>query len=197
VGALRAAGARDVRALEPRGRDAANLDPAVLAALRRARGVWLGGGRAHLLIDAYQNTEVHRLLHEVLMRGGAVGGSSAGASVLAATLVRGGPLESREVLSAGYERGFGLLPGTAIDQHFSQRARFPDLLAVKRARPELLALGIDEGTLLVVHGSVGEVFGAGRVTFFDSESAPASPERAATHAAAGERYDLVLRRPVP
>jgi cyanophycinase-like exopeptidase len=63
------------------------------------------------------------------------------------------------MMAEGYERGFGFLPGTAIDQHFSQRGRKPDLVPVVRRHPRMLGIGIDEGTALVVRGHTAEVLG--------------------------------------
>jgi cyanophycinase len=168
-----------------------------LSDLRAATGVWIEGGRACDLVDAYLESDVPALLAGVLARGGVVAGASAGASIQADVLVRGGPFDNRDVLVAGYARGFALLAGCAVDQHLSERGRFPDLLALKRARPELLVLGIDERTALEVRGTVGTVTGRGAVWFLGGADAPDLPEGAATRASAGERYDLVRRRSLP
>ena len=99
------------------------------------------------------------LFHDVLRRGGVIGGSSAGATILGEFLVRGHPLGNTVMMAEGYERGFALLPGAAIDQHFSQRERQPDLLPVIRRHPGMLGIGIDEGTAIVVTGTKVDVIG--------------------------------------
>ena len=63
------------------------------------------------------------------------------------------------MMAEGYEIGFAFLPGAAIDQHFTQRDRYPDLLPVIRRHPKLLGIGIDEGTAVVVQGSRAEIIG--------------------------------------
>jgi cyanophycinase len=64
--------------------------------------------------------------------------------------------------------GFGLLGfRTIIDTHFTQRRRLQRLFLVIAQNPELLGLGIDENTALVVRGHLGEVVGSGSVTFVD------------------------------
>ena len=57
--------------------------------LRRAGGVWLGGGLPENLLDTYTGTKVEQELRGVLARGGVVGGLSAGAMVLAGQTVNG------------------------------------------------------------------------------------------------------------
>ncbi|MCA9059755.1 MAG: hypothetical protein KDA85_14710 [Planctomycetaceae bacterium] len=63
------------------------------------------------------------------------------------------------MMAEGYEAGFGFLPRTAIDQHFSQRGRQPDLLPVIARHPAYLGIGIDEATALVVTGTQAAVIG--------------------------------------
>jgi cyanophycinase-like exopeptidase len=100
------------------------------------------------------------------------------------------------MMADGYERGLGFLPGAAVDQHFTQRGRQPDMTGVMLRHPQLLGIGIDEGTALVVRGSIGEVMGAGQVAFYDYRNGPPAAEPDYTAAKAGERYDLAERKPV-
>ena len=167
------------------------LDP-----IRRAGGIWFSGGRQWRLVDSYLDTDAHALMHEVLARGGAIGGSSAGASIQAEYMVRGHPLGNRVMMAEGYERGLGFLPGVAIDQHFAQRNRFPDMAKLKRRHPQLIGIGIDEGTVLVVSGRELEVVGEHKVAVYDR--AADDPDRDAfTRLEPGSRYDLVARRRLP
>lgn len=128
-------------------------------ALKSATGVWFGGGRQWNFVDAYEGTNAIELFHDVLKRGGVIGGSSAGATIQGELLVRGHPLGNTVMMAEGYERGFGFLPGFAIDQHFAQRGRQPDLIPVVQRYPKMLAVGIDEATALVVQGTKVEVIG--------------------------------------
>lgn len=129
------------------------------SALQSATGIWFGGGRQWNFVDAYEGTEAVKLFRDVLQRGGVIGGSSAGATIQGEFLVRGHPLGNTVMMAEGYETGFAFLPGAAIDQHFTQRGRFPDLLPVIRRHPKLLGIGIDEGTAVVVQGSRAEIIG--------------------------------------
>lgn len=189
---LQAAGARNVviaNAITP----AEAGSPRVLEALRDAGGVWFSGGRQWRIVDAFADTTAHRLMHEVLARGGAIGGSSAGASIQAEYMVRGHPLGNTVMMAEGYERGLGFLPGVAIDQHFTQRGRLPDLAGVKTARPQLIGIGLDEGTVIIVSGSVAEVLGPNRVLIYDQSPGERDGEPSYTVLRAGDRYDLKAR----
>ncbi|MCA9052841.1 MAG: cyanophycinase [Planctomycetaceae bacterium] len=188
---LRAAGAGQVTTLHTRDRSLAN-SAEFLAPLTQASGVWFTGGRQWRLVDAYEETPLVAACHAVLERGGAIGGSSAGATIQGDYLVRGHPLGNTVMMAAGYERGFAFLPGTAIDQHFTQRKREADLEAVKRRHPQLVCLGIDEGTALVVQGTSGEVLGAGSVTLYDGEPDADDPQAVLSRSVLqpGERYDF-------
>ena len=67
-------------------------DPAFSELLTKAGGVWFGGGRQWRFVDAYAGTLTEKRFREVLARGGAVGGSSAGASIQSEYMPRGHPL---------------------------------------------------------------------------------------------------------
>ena len=44
-------------------------DPKTLELLKKANGVWFGGGRQWNFMDAYAGTKFEKELHEVLQRG--------------------------------------------------------------------------------------------------------------------------------
>ena len=161
-----AAGSRSVRVLHTRSRELAD-DDEFIAPLQRATGVWIMGGRQWRLVDAYLGTRVAEELQHVLDRGGVVAGTSAGASVLASYLVRGTPDGSERVSEPGDDVGFGLLHGVAVDQHLIARGREDELLRIVQAYPQLLGLGIDEETALVIQGDTARVEGKSLVGVYD------------------------------
>lgn len=153
--------------LHTKDRKQANSDESFLAPLQDATGIWFGGGRQWNLADSYYGTQAHRLMKEVLARGGVIAGSSAGASIQAEYLARATPIENFRIMAPGYERGgLGFLRGVAIDQHFTQRGRQKDLQSLVDTYPQLLGIGIDESTAIVVEKSIAEVLGKGQVTFY-------------------------------
>ena len=164
--------------------------PEFLATLKEARGVWFGGGRQWRFVDAYADTPALEAFRDVLRRGGVIGGSSAGATIQGEYLVRGSPQGNAEMMAEGYERGFGFLPGTAIDQHFTQRKRQADLLSVMSAYPQLLGIGLDEATAIIVTGSQAEVMGKHRAHFYNARI----PEPECVSLESGQRYDLTERK---
>ena len=113
--------------------------------LREATGVWLGGGKQQFLTEAYLGTEVERQLKALLERGGVIGGTSAGAAVMTRVMINSGRTEAK------IGQGFDFLPGAVVDQHFLKRNRIKRLLGVVRRHPDLIGLGIDEQTALVVN----------------------------------------------
>ena len=167
-------------------------DPSFTAKLDGVTGIWFGGGRQWNLVDSYLDTETHWLMHEVLERGGVVGGSSAGASIQGDYMPRGDPMGNTLMMAEGYERGLGFLTGVAIDQHFSQRNRFADMALLKRTFPQLLGIGIDEGTCLIVKQNKVEVIGPGQVAFYDRPIGSESLD-AYTSVRQGAEYNLESR----
>lgn len=191
--AFRHRGVADLRVLHTRDREVAD-SPAFVRPLREATGVWLTGGRQWRLVDAYLHTRTHRELAALLQRGGVVGGSSAGASILASYLMRGSPEDNDILMAPGYEEGFGFLRGAAVDQHLLARNREHDLLQVLHAHPTLLlGIGIDEGTAIVVKRDVFEVVGESRVAVYDRRGRVAPEGLPFDFLDAGDRYDLLVR----
>jgi cyanophycinase len=111
--------------------------------LADATGVWLSGGDQSYLADVYWGTQVERQLKALLARGGVICGTSAGAAVMTRVMIRGSGIDTER-------RGFDLLPDTIVDQHFFQRNRPQRLLAALAERPQLVGVGVDEGTAVVV-----------------------------------------------
>jgi cyanophycinase len=184
---LQGLGVIDIRVLDcstPR-----DVTPERLALLADATAVWFGGGRQWRLCDAFDGTPAVAAFHAVLARGGVIGGSSAGATIQGDFLVRGNPLGNAEMWCEGYDRGFGFLPGCAIDQHFVTRSREGDLTALITRLPWVIGLGIDEATAAIVRGSELEVLGDSKLAVFDSRYTDGPVH--ANWLTTGERWDLV------
>jgi len=192
---FRKMGAKDVRILHTRDRKEANKAE-FLKDLKEARGVWFSGGRQWRFVDSYEGTEAEKLFHAVLARGGVIGGSSAGASIQSDYMPRGHPLGNLVMMAEGYERGFGFLPGVAIDQHFFARKRTADMSDLVNTYPQLLGIGIDEGTAVIVQGSVMEVVGRTKVGIYDRRKPVPATGRDYEELPTGSKYDLLKRERV-
>lgn len=127
--------------------------------LEKATGVWIGGGAQGRLTDVYGGTKVEAALKRVLERGGVIGGTSAGASVMSKCMIRTGSSTEAELCD-----GFGFVERVVIDQHFSERGRHTRLLGVMKDHPEQLAIGLDEGAAVMLSGSRVRVLGDADVT---------------------------------
>ena len=158
-------GATNVSVLHTTDREVANSD-AFIRPIREASGVWFSGGRQWRLADAYLHTAVHRELQAVLDRGGVVGGSSAGATILGDYLVRG-DTATNVTMMGDHEEGMAFVRGVAIDQHLLRRNRHFDLIEVIRARPDLLGIGLDEDTAIIVEGDTFDVIGQSYAVIYD------------------------------
>lgn len=191
---LKECGAKNVVALHTRDHKRAD-DPKFSDALLGAKGVWFGSGRQWAFVDSYEGTLAEKRFREVLTRGGVIGGGSAGASVQSEFMPRGHPLGNTVMAAEGYERGFGFLPGCAVDQHFFARKRMGDMTALMKEYPQYLGIGIDEGTAIVVKGSVAEVIGRTKVAFYDTTKKP-DGDKDYEEVLVGEKYDLKERKKV-
>jgi cyanophycinase len=191
---LKKYGAKNVVSLHTRDPKKAD-DPAFSEVLKKAGGVWFSGGRQWRFVDAYAGTLTEKRFHEVLARGGAIGGSSAGASIQSEYMPRGHPLGNTVMAAEGYEHGFGFLPGCAVDQHFFVRKRPADMTGLMKKYPQYLGIGIDEATAIIVTGSTAEVIGKTKVGFFDYSKKPEG-EKDYVEVAAGDKYDLKARKKI-
>ena len=163
---FRAAGATNLTVIHTNDRAEADSE-AFVRPIRVAGGVWFPGGRQWRIADSYLDTRTEEELHRVLERGGVIGGSSAGASIQGSYLIRG-DTQTNTIMMGDHEEGFGFLRNVGIDQHLLRRNRQFDMLEVMEAMPDLLGIGIDENTAIVVRGDEFEVIGESYVVIYDT-----------------------------
>jgi len=65
------------------------------------------------------------------------------------------------------DEGFGFVPNLAVDAHVGSRHREQDLGQIISKRPELLGIGIDETTAVLVHDDDCQAIGEGKVWIWD------------------------------
>jgi cyanophycinase len=189
--AWRAHGARNLTILHTSDPTVADTEEFV-EPLATAGGVFFFGGRQWRLVEAYAGTRTEEELRKVLDRGGVIGGTSAGASVLGSFLVRG-DTETNEIIMGDHQTGFGYLRGVAIDQHVLRRNRQFDMLELLRVHPELLGIGLDEDTAIVVRGDRFDVIGASYALIYDRLTTTGR-DGTFYFLAPGDGYDLGTRR---
>ena len=201
---MRKLGATNITVLHTADRNIANSESFV-APLINAKAIWFGGGRQWRLVDAYKNTLTEKMMRKVLERGGVIGGSSAGATIQGSYLTRG-DTKNNQIMMGNHEEGFGFLKNVAIDQHVLARNRQFDMFDILKNRPELLGIGIDENTAIIVHGNQFKVIGESYVivydgTFWSGEGSELKnlPEKSKLFyfLRKGDEYDLLNRKVKP
>ena len=160
-------GVENVRIVDTVDRDDASA-PSVLEAIQKATGVFFTGGDQARITSLLKGTEIDAALHRRYQEGIVVGGTSAGASMMSEAMIVEGDAETHprvEIVDMG--SGMSFLPNVVIDQHFAQRGRLGRLLAAVAHKPNLLGIGIDENTAVIVNDHKFEVIGEGAVTVVD------------------------------
>lgn len=140
--------------------------PSFIEPLTTATGVYFTGGRQWYIADAYLNTLTHQAFLDVLNRGGVIAGSSAGASIQGSFLWRG-DTKGAQILIGDHTQGLGFLKNAVIDQHLLKRNRQFDLIGLIKQAPQLIGIGLDEATAIVVQRDTFEVVGKSYVAVYD------------------------------
>jgi cyanophycinase len=140
----------------------------ILEAIKKATGIFFTGGDQARITEILKDTQIEKLLHQKYAQGSVIGGTSAGASMMSNTMILEGDSETNprpEIVEI--EEGMSFLPEAIIDQHFAERGRLGRLLAAVARHPDLIGLGIDENTAIVVNDGQFQVVGEGACTVVD------------------------------
>ena len=161
-------------------------NPKWIELVRGARGVYFAGGDQARIVDTLMPggkvTPLLQAVWDVYRSGGVVAGTSAGAAVMSATMIRDGEdimSMLRGSIRPGKEidRGLGFVgEGLFTDQHFLRRGRIGRLLPVMVATGYTRGVGVEENTAAIVHKDEVEIVGAGGALFVDLERATSDPK---------------------
>jgi cyanophycinase len=141
-----------------------------LRRLEEASGIFFTGGNQLRLSTLLGGTPVAKLIRTRNAHGVAVGGTSAGASILSEHMIAFGD-EGSAVISGSVRLapGLGLTNRFIIDQHFRQRDRLGRLITALAYNPFAVGIGLDEDTAAFVGpDDTIEVEGSGGVTVVDA-----------------------------
>jgi cyanophycinase len=144
--------------------------PDVVSLLAEADGIFITGGDQNRLMQCLWESPAAQAMHRAFhLNGCCIAGTSAGAAVMSRhMLAEGAPTPSPQKDVVITDIGMSFLPNAIVDQHFSQRHRLSRLLSALAQRPDLLGVGIDEDTALVIEPNQSiEVVGRGAVTLVD------------------------------
>ena len=170
----REVGAKEVVVLDP-------SEPGLaLSAIAAADLIWVRGGSQTRLMDALAGTGIPAAIRERFHTGAVIGGTSAGAAVMSRVMIAG--WAGGQANSVRTAEGLGLWPEVIVDQHFIRRHRFERLKGVVLDHPDLVGVGIDEATAVVVTGRQFEVIGDSDVVVIDARKL--APARESTKAEA-------------
>ncbi len=143
--------------------------------IRNARLVYISGGDQSRFMGVVAGTDIERAIHDAYDSGAMVAGTSAGAAVMSKVMITGNELKHPDY-SATFENieadnietstGLGMLQNAIIDQHFVKRSRHNRLISAVIEFPDMICIGIDESTAILVKGNVAEVVGKAQVLVF-------------------------------
>ena len=141
-------------------------------AIGEATLIWIPGGDQSRLMAAVKGTRLPTLVGRRYAEGAIVGGTSAGAAVMSKVMVTGdADLQSITAGRTETIEGLGLWPEVVVDQHFLKRQRAARLISLILDKPDLVGVGIDESTAVVVTGRRFEVIGLSSVVVVDARAA--------------------------
>lgn len=198
---LKELGLNNITVLHTRDPKIANTDK-FAAPIRQATGVWFEGGRQWKIADAFLGTLAQKEFNALLNRGGVIGGTSAGATILGSYLFRG-DTKGNTILVGDHAQGLDFIHNVAIDQHILKRNRQFDLPSFIKTHPDLLGIGIDESTAILVHQNQFEVLGVSYVAISDSKQFAADAKNPSGESGnngpfyylkKGEKFDLLNRK---
>lgn len=199
--ALEKFGVQQISFLHTRDPKVADTDSFVTP-LKKATGIWFRGGRQWKLADSYLNTQTLKEFNNVLNRGGVIAGTSAGATIIGSFMVRG-DTKGNAIMVGDHTVGFDFMHHVAIDQHHLKRNRIFDMIDVIKTHPDLLGIGIDESTAIVVQKDQFEVIGASYVGIYDidqinGQSKGPREQNSSSgpffFVSKGQKFDLKLRK---
>jgi cyanophycinase len=140
--------------------------------LAGAKLIYILGGDQSRFMNLVLNTPVYAAIHKAYQNGATIAGTSAGAAVMSKYMITGKQLLDtvyKETFNKLWDKniefspGMGLLENTIIDQHFLKRNRYNRLISALAAHPDLVCVGIDESTAIIVHGNKATVAGESQV----------------------------------
>jgi cyanophycinase len=144
-------------------------DPLFIDRIRKAKGVFIGGGDQANIANAFLGTEVHKELIALLNRGGIIMGTSAGATIMGDLMITGYEQRKAPHIKHQYPSGLAFMKNTSIDQHVLVRNRQFDLVPMLEGNTHILGMAIDEATAAYVQRDSIQVIGRSYMMIYDQQ----------------------------
>ena len=142
-------------------------DPVFIDRIRKAKGVFIGGGDQANIANAFLGTAVHQELFALLNRGGIIMGTSAGATIMGDLMITGWEQRKAPNVLHTYPPGLAFMKNTSIDQHVLVRNRQFDLVPMMEANTNILGMALDEATAAYVNRDSIQVIGRSYMMIYD------------------------------
>lgn len=148
--------------------------------IKNAKLVYISGGDQNRFMDIVMGTDIEKAIHYTYNNGNMIAGTSAGAAVMSKMMITGNELKHPDYSSTfrnieadniEIKTGLGLLTTVIVDQHFVKRSRYNRLISAVIEHPEMIGIGIDEATAILVGGTMAEVVGDSQVIVLRNGSA--------------------------
>ena len=149
--------------------------------LKGATCIFFSGGDQSRLTGALLGTALLKEIRGMHERGCVISGTSAGAAVMSEIMITGNeknvteeenPFIAIKIDNIETRQGFGFVKRAIIDQHFVMRKRENRLISLVLENSELLGIGIDESTAIIIgYNDKLEVLGDNSVMIFDAHKA--------------------------
>jgi len=181
------------------------MRPETARGLDSATGIWFPGGDQVRIMAALAGTPTAAAIRARYAAGAVVGGTSAGAAVMSTPMLTGderAPGGARRDTTQSFITiarsdvvlmdGLGLISGAIVDQHFLRRKRHNRLISVVLEHPNMVAVGIDESTALIVEpGKPWSIIGESAAVIYDARQAAVTPSTAPILGAADVRMHVL------
>ncbi len=146
-------------------------EPENIAIIEKADCVLFSGGDQSKIVKEIGGTSIHNiLLHRYQNENFVLAGTSAGAMAMSEEMIAGS--NPKRLFTKGalkMNMGMAIIDHIIFDSHFIKRRRFARLASAVAKFPDLIGIGLDEDTGLVIKdGNECEIIGTGMVILFDA-----------------------------
>ena len=179
-----------ITTLSTKNRDGAEITKS-LDILNRAEAIYLTGGDQFRYRDYWINTEFLNLINLKIQSNVTIAGSSAGLAIMGQYYfsAENGTISSEQALITPESSkiiiekdllNISRLKSTITDTHFSERNREGRLISfmhkiMKSKEPEIIGIGVDENSSLIINKNNLETTGAGNIFIYKFSSNQKSP----------------------